>query len=90
MDAELKAKWVKALRSGEYEQCQYRLHDHGAFCCIGVGYVVKHGEKPSFDITAIAARDLGIDDEQMRKLVHLNDREMRPFTEIADHIEANL
>ena len=29
-------QWVKALLSGNYEQCQARLHDGGGFCCIGV------------------------------------------------------
>ena len=28
--------WVKALRSGEYEQCRARLHDGKGFCCLGV------------------------------------------------------
>jgi hypothetical protein len=38
MDAELKAKWVAALRSGEYEQARGMLHDeqHGGYCCLGV------------------------------------------------------
>lgn len=33
---EFKAKWLEALRSGKYNQCQGRLHKHGGFCCIGV------------------------------------------------------
>ncbi len=33
----IKNKWVKALRSGEYNQCQDRLTDfNGGFCCLGV------------------------------------------------------
>src|SRR5690606_31843368 len=28
--------WVKALRSGEYDQCKKRLHDGKGFCCLGV------------------------------------------------------
>lgn len=28
--------WVKALRSGEYEQVTGRLHRDGGFCCLGV------------------------------------------------------
>jgi hypothetical protein len=40
MDAELKAKWVKALRSGEYEQTSGALRDKYrggcAYCCLGV------------------------------------------------------
>ena len=38
MDAQLKAKWVEALRSGEYEQAREMLHDvaNGGYCCLGV------------------------------------------------------
>lgn len=38
MFAEDKAKWLEALRSGEYDQCKFSLHDpaRGGFCCLGV------------------------------------------------------
>jgi hypothetical protein len=38
MDAQLKAKWIEALRSGEYRQAQGSLHDqdNGGYCCLGV------------------------------------------------------
>jgi hypothetical protein len=37
MDATLKAKWVAALRSGEYQQAREILHvDRQRFCCLGV------------------------------------------------------
>ncbi len=36
MNAEIKAKWVAALRSGQYEQGRERLCGSGAFCCLGV------------------------------------------------------
>jgi hypothetical protein len=38
MDADLKAKWVEALRSGEFKQAQGTLHDakHDSYCCLGV------------------------------------------------------
>ena len=38
MDARLKRKWLKALRSGEYRQGRYLLvSDNGKnFCCLGV------------------------------------------------------
>lgn len=31
-----KAKWIKALRSGDYEQGRNALYKDGKFCCIGV------------------------------------------------------
>ena len=38
MDAQLKAKWVEALRSGEFKQAQGMLHDTktDSYCCLGV------------------------------------------------------
>ena len=37
MKKSVKKLWVKALRSGEYEQGKYRLRDrHNKFCCLGV------------------------------------------------------
>lgn len=36
MNPEIKAQWVAALRSGEYEQGTGRLHRGDTFCCLGV------------------------------------------------------
>jgi hypothetical protein len=38
MNAKLKAKWVKALRSGQYDQTEGKLCNStgDAFCCLGV------------------------------------------------------
>jgi hypothetical protein len=36
MNADIKAKWVAALRSGEYQQGRGRLKTGDAFCCLGV------------------------------------------------------
>jgi hypothetical protein len=37
MNPKVKAKWLAALRSGEYEQTVGKLNDnHGGFCCLGV------------------------------------------------------
>lgn len=41
-------KWVAALRSGEYNQCQMRLHIEGdGYCCLGVAceVFIKEGGK---------------------------------------------
>lgn len=40
MDKRLKKKWVKALRSGEYEQGRGHLCRDGKYCCLGVLCVV--------------------------------------------------
>jgi hypothetical protein len=50
MDAQLKAKWVEALRSGEYKQTKGTLRDGDSFCCLGVLCdITQHGQwvKPS-------------------------------------------
>ncbi len=36
MNAEIKAQWVAALRSGKYEQTTERLCDDDGYCCLGV------------------------------------------------------
>lgn len=36
MDAQIKATWLAALRSGEYEQGQKQLRRANTYCCLGV------------------------------------------------------
>ena len=53
MPKELLAKWLAALRSGEYTQCAGHLEKDGAHCCLGVlqavtGDVVEDDGLPSF------------------------------------------
>jgi hypothetical protein len=36
MNPEIKAKWVAALRSGQYMQIKGKLTDGKGFCCLGV------------------------------------------------------
>ena len=36
MDAEIKRKWVEALRSGKYAQTKSDLRNHNGYCCLGV------------------------------------------------------
>lgn len=36
MPAKTKAKWLKALRSGDYQQAQNTLFDGKGYCCLGV------------------------------------------------------
>lgn len=54
MNPEIKAEWVKRLRSGQYEQGRSALSYQGSYCCLGVlceiaaerGIVIKttHGD----------------------------------------------
>jgi len=36
MNSQIKERWVRALRSGEYEQTTRCLHNDKGFCCLGV------------------------------------------------------
>jgi hypothetical protein len=36
MDRKYKAEWLKALRSGEYQQARGKLYDGTGYCCLGV------------------------------------------------------
>ncbi len=36
MNQEIKARWIEALRSGEYQQGYENLYHCGKFCCLGV------------------------------------------------------
>lgn len=47
MKPQIKQKWLDALRSGEYEQCESNLHKNGGFCCLGVLtdlYIQEHSD----------------------------------------------
>ncbi len=62
MDQELKAKWLTALRSGEYEQGKGALCtvDHGdkRFCCLGV--LADVAGEPWIDASHPAERSVGV------------------------------
>ncbi len=68
MKKALKAKWLKALRSGRYEQATGKLKStDGGYCCLGVLCNVMGAKwkldddaelKPYFD-----GRPIGVDDE---------------------------
>lgn len=93
MDAEKKAKWVKALRGGEYKQARNTLCvNDKELCCIGVGAVViDPAFQPSPGVaTFYAAEVLGLNSEQEELLVHMNDYHEKSFSQIADYIEKHL
>ncbi len=95
MDANLKAKWVAALRSGEYQQGDTYLANNaaGTFCCLGVLCVARGLSPRELDrkCTIDVPFESGLSRE-IRSLLgdEMNDRERRTFSEIADWIEANI
>jgi hypothetical protein len=91
MNAKLKAKWVKALRSGEYEQAHRALYNGAGFCCLGVlgvvcGVPLMRLEENAF-LSTIGRSPLRRDDEHA--LATLNDAGV-PFEMIAGLIEEAL
>lgn len=96
MDKELKAKWVKELRSGLHQQAKGRLVDgSGALCCLGVLQVTMTGTKPTGDLWDYALNPCPVglrtelDVDTQNELARLNDSG-KSFAEIADYIERTL
>lgn len=101
LDKTQKENWLKALRSGEYEQTKGRLFDpeFNAYCCIGV--FAKCNDIP-VDETGHHMLDSGgencgymhltnqIEPSEVDKLWGMNDKDELSFEEIADYIEQNL
>lgn len=88
MDTELKAKWMAALRSGEYRQTTNTLCDElpmPSYCCLGVLCVIAKQELDSsaYNWLTKTTRDYG-------PFVEMNDDQGKTFPEIADYIEKNL
>lgn len=102
MDAEIKAKWTAALRSGNYQQAFGMLRLDGRFCCLGVLCDISGiGEwtatecfaYPDDTTETVLPTSMrlayGISDAAERWLMEMNDGGAS-FAEIADYIEVNL
>lgn len=102
MDAQLKADWVKALRSGEFEQARELLTDGKGYCCLGVlckvaGLQLSGGNAvigPSGNpagYTPITQLLGGVPYYDLSERNDGNsDYHSHTFAELADYIEANL
>lgn len=94
MDAELKAKWVAALRSGKYRQGRVNLLFNDAYCCLGVlGCEMGLRKEDLYSAYLYELGDLdksGLDNKTQRLLAEMNDLERADFTVIAEYIERNL
>lgn len=105
MDANLKAKWIEALRSGEYEQGRGSLKCDGKFCCLGVALDIQ-GATWDFGtaiLDGVETSPLSTPEERLlgglpmftaASLISMNDgtdgKTEHSFAEIADYIEANV
>jgi hypothetical protein len=106
MDAELKRKWVQALRSGVYVQgfgalrrpLGYIYGKPAAYCCLGVlCELIPGGWENQYKagMDAVLAVDnfvaAGLDlGFDQMKLANMNDIDKMPFESIAGWIEENL
>ena len=96
--------WVKALRSGEYQQCKQALHvNSGEFCCLGVmidelidgdweydnsRHCWIMDKECKFPSDRILKK-LKLTDAAVNLLVDMNDYYNNDFNYIADFIELN-
>lgn len=95
MDKKLKGKWVKALRSGKYEQGLYTLKKENRYCCLGV---LRHIQFPNSNASQNGGWYLcerhqnlaGLDYSTQEKLSQMNDSGKWSFKRIATYIEKNL
>lgn len=95
MDQELKAKWVAALRGGEYPQADCALYStpKRGYCCLGVLGRLKGIplEKLEGDASSVTPKGWGdLPEKEVDQLIWMNDLSNKSFAEIADYIEANL
>ncbi len=102
MKAEMKAKWIVALRSGKYQQARKSLRINNEFCCLGVlldSCIDGSWEGENYEVDDITfSGDLGnygqsmfgLTDIQQQELVHMNDNLRVSLPEIADWIQTNI
>lgn len=96
MNAQLKAKWVEALRSGKFKQGSGWLERNEAYCCLGVLCAIQDDEwKLHWTNDSMYTESLpdylnaGLAETDRHELAGMNDGG-KPFSEIADFIEKNL
>lgn len=91
MDKELKTKWVKALRSGDFAQGDGVLYNdnRGTFCCLGVLHVCAGRSKHSIDGFTFGDVDRWLPSDVSGELAAMNDEGM-PFEMIAGFINETL
>lgn len=104
MNPEWKARWMNALRSGEYKQSTGHLRNDYGFCCLGVLCDIFDNQRWIRDnsqgvyeyqgsisgLSADIKHEVGLWYEPEGKLIDLNDLERRSFHEIAKWIEEHL
>lgn len=98
----IKRIWVKALKSGEFEQGRGKLAGHGRYCCLGVLRKVcpqlgtHTSDGGGGQLTGLQCRIVGLPVADQIHLIRLNDGHEQTgirkhsFREIAAWINKNL
>lgn len=98
---ELKQEWIKALRSGSYTQGKSQLRTTKGYCCLGVlcdvvnphGWRLAGGNAWVFDgnhqicISKELREQAGISNDELSRVMRMNDAENKSFEEIANYLE---
>jgi hypothetical protein len=100
---EIKAKWVAALRSGDYKQTKYEFFDGECHCAIGVLLDISGAGRwdaflPNFGIYHFVLEGsfkqlfdaMKIDPVDRANVMRMNDSRDRSFAESADYVEREL
>lgn len=95
LSKKFKRDWIKALRSGEYEQGTTELYRNGKYCCLGVAAKILNiplsgGDDPYTQLPEAIRWENGKRSDACGKLINMNDSQEKTFPEIADWIEENL
>ena len=98
MEKELKRKWLKALRSGEYNQIEGELRSRKGHCCLGVLCdVLDPSRWDDYDYDGLDVEfegallaETGLTNEHHTELIEMNDTKLMSFKQIAIYIERNV
>ena len=90
MNKKIKAKWLKALRSGKFKQGKDQLRLGNRFCCLGVLCEIQRGDYDGDKGTPPVKLRAGLSQGQMNILIDANDLHDWSFPQIADYVEVML
>ena len=57
MNIALMNRWIEALESGKYPQCQGALHNFEGYCCLGVLVDIEYGPDTWIDMSCDAEKE---------------------------------
>lgn len=91
MDPEVKARWLTALRSGEYAQTRNTYKDDEGLCCLAVLCTVEGVAPTPEERMPWSSKWVELlDQEPAGVLIGMNDSQGASFLQIADWIEEHL